>query len=394
MPSEELLVDLHRSIHEVDESYWDSLNSDQDLFHTHRFIQSIEEAEVEDSEFWYLLFYRNDELIATAVLSAFTVSLDIFVGGLLEKLIVGFRRWFPQFLKIKVLFSGLPISLGQHNLVIQENSNFDEIFRLLVREMSDICQSQDIRFMCAKEFLESYIEVMDKIEDHGFFRANSIPYVSMNIRWKSFDSYLSALRHNYRRPIKLTLKKRGQSQPEIEPLSFPHNDSKYARLIVGGAEVCSPEVFFDLYLQVMDRAQVKLETLNQPFFENLYDKMSKDIKVLAMVKNEQVLGAAILMVSEKTMTFLFVGLDYAKRDEYEIYFNLVYGILQLAIQLDCTQLKLGQTSYWVKQRIGGICIPEYIYFKANSWFIHSSFKALRSVIFPELNLIKPRVFRE
>jgi predicted N-acyltransferase len=145
---------------------------------------------------------------------------------------------------------------------------------------------------------------------------------------------------------------------------------------------------------VMERAEVKLETLNQPFFENLYANMKDDIKVLAMVKSKEVLGAAILTISEKTMTFLLVGLDYSRRDQYEVYFNLVYGIISLAIERGSTRLDLGQTSYWLKQRIGGVCIPEYVYIKANRWYAHYGLKTLRSVIFPEMTLLNPRAFRE
>jgi predicted N-acyltransferase len=232
---------------------------------------------------------------------------------------------------------------------------------------------------------------MDGLTEHGFFRGHSIPYVSMDIRWPSFESYLSALRHNYRRPIKLTLKRRGQSRPEIvmDPSSF--FPAEMPKLIVDGKQACSPQAFFELYLQVMDRAKVKLETLNRAFFEHLYANM--DVRVLAMIKGEQILGAAILIVDGTTMTFLLVGLDYTKRDEYEIYFNLVYGIISLAIEWGCTKLNLGQTSYWLKQRIGGVCIPEYLYFKANHHLVHSCLRTLRSVIFPETALPVPRVFR-
>jgi predicted N-acyltransferase len=390
--STQLRVVPYRSIHEVEETLWNSINSDQDVFHNHSFIRTVEDAGVENSQFWYLLFFCGDELVATGALSAFTVSLDLFVGGGAANFIQSLRRWWPRLMKIKVLFCGLPISLGQHNLVIRDRSQANGVLALLVKEMSEICQTQDIRYMCVKELQEGHIETIKGIEKHGFFLANSIPYVYMKMSWPNFESYLATLRHGYRRPIKLALKKLGQTRPEIVSLDRTSREPNHPKLVLG-ADVCSPEKFYELYLQVMDRAEVKLETLNQAFFDNLYTNMKEDWDLLALVKGEEVLGAALLSTSNKIMTFVLVGLDYAKRDEYDVYFNLVYGIIDLAIQRGCRELNLGQTSYWLKQRIGGICIPEYLYFKARSRPVHFCISSLRMVLFPAVKLPRPRVFR-
>jgi len=378
----------------VDEQLWDSINSDQDVFHNHRFIRSVEDARVENSQFWYLLFFRGDALAATAALSAFTVSLDVLTGGLAAGWTRRLRRWWPRFLKIEVLFCGLPVSLGQHDLVIRDRAQSKEVLALLVREMSEICRAQSIGYMCVKEFREDYVEVIRSIEEHGFFLAKSAPYARMKMRWPSFDAYLASLRHGYRRHIKLALKKLGQVRPEIASADSASRNHDHLGLILGRSEACSPDKFFELYLQLMDRAKVKLETLNQSFFRNLYANMQENWDVLALVKGEEVLGAAILTTANKTMTFVQVGLDYAMRDDYDVYFNLVYGIVHLAIQRGCQELNLGQTTYWVKQRIGGVCDPEYFFFKANHRLIHFGIRSLRSLLFPETKLQNLQVFRE
>ena len=71
----------------------------------------------------------------------------------------------------------------------------------------------------------------------------------------------------------------------------------------------------------------------------------------------------------------------------------MYGIVCLATRQGCRQLNLGQTSYWLKQRIGGVCIPEYFYFRADQWLIHFCIRSLRTQIFPETKLQKPQAFR-
>lgn len=382
------------SINDVEETAWDSINGSRDVFHSHRFIRSVEAARVEESEFWYLLFFSGEELVATAVLSAFTVSLDLFVGGGTAKVIQRMRRWLPDFMKIRILMCGLPVSLGQRNLVIRDRRRMLEVDAVLVKEMSDICREHRIGYMCVKEFRESEVEFVRGLEAHGFFVANSIPYVSMKICWDSFEEYLARLRHGYRRPIKLALKKLRQTRLEIFRRDSVSENSDQPRLVLGGREVCPPEKFFELYMQVMERAAVKLETLNLSFFRNLYANMRGDWDVLALCKGNEVLGAALLTTADRAMIFALVGLDYSKRDKYDSYFNLVYGIIQLAIQRQYRELNLGQTSYWLKQRIGGVCESEYFYLKANHRLTHFCLRNMRALLFPKTKLQKLHVFRE
>ncbi len=418
-----------RSIHEVEEALWDSINAGQDLFHTHRFIRAVEDARVENSRFRYLLFYQREELVGTAALSAFVVSLDLFVAGILQKLIGSIRRVFPGFLKIEVLFCGLPISIGKHSLAISDLSRSGEILDLLVREMLEIGSVENIRFMCAKEFWENELLMVERLARYKFFCAWSIPYVRMKIRWPDFQSYLAAMRHSYRRQICRSLKKLGQSEPilyrlriadcglwndqslnsesyerngtlEFFPLTSMQTDatagvnSEKPVLMLASPKICSPKQFYDLYLEVMSRAKIKLEMLNEAFFENFYKNMSNEFELLAMMKGSEILCVALLTIQDKTMTFLLTGIDYSKRDEHDAYCNLLYGIVARAMQRGCDRLDLGQTSYWLKQRLGGECIPQFFYLRAESKLIHFFLKALRPVIFPEIKTPTPRVFRE
>lgn len=365
------------SIHDIDESLWNSIISKAQFFHDYRFVQAVEEAKIEESRCWYLLFYDGERLVGSAALSAFKVSLDLFLGRTAQKIIRRLRRWFPNLFRIDILFCGLPISIGKHNLVIGDSSYTEEILNSLAGEMEALSRDHGITYMCVKEFCRDHIRDMDGLTAHGFFRAPSLPYVSMAIRWSNFAEYLAALRYTYRRQIKNNLKKMCAGPG----------------LILGSAAICPANRFYELYLQVMAQAGVQLEILNSAFFEHLFIKMPDQFEILTFQQGGEVLGAALLYSHEKTMTFLLVGINYLRRDEFAVYFNLIYGILKLAMERDCKQLDLGQTSYYIKQRIGGECIPTYFYMRSRSRFIHACLKSFRRLLFPELAVSTHHVFR-
>lgn len=359
------------SIHEIPASLWDGLIAEEHPYHAHRLIRAVEDARVEQSRFWFLLFYDGDRPVASAVLSAFTVSLDLFLGSALQKLAAIVRRRFPRFLRIDVLFCGLPASFGQSNVLIA-----DGVLEPLVCEMENIARETGLRFLCVKEFKTHELPRLGELERLGFFRGYSIPYMSMDIRWRSFDEYLATLRHGYRRHIRRSMAKLGS-----------------ARIVRGGADVVSPRRFFELYSNVMARSETKLEMLNEAFFERLWIELGADLQIIAAVDGGEVLGAALLVKSGTTLNFMLVGLPAARQTPNDIYFNLLYAIVDQAIRQRCDRLNLGQTAYWGKQQIGGEAEEEFLFFKAESPWLHALLHALRRILFPHLRLQSARVFK-
>ena len=358
------------SIHEIPESVWDSLWDEDHPYHAHRLIRAVEDARVEDSRFWALLFHDGDRPAGSAMLSAFTVSLDLFLGERMQQFAAVVRRWLPRFLRVDVLVCGLPASFGQCNLAVSEDAQL----ALLVREMEAVARESGLRYLCVKEFKAHELPRVAALEQHGFFRGSSIPYMSMEIRWRSFDEYLASLRHSYRRHILRSL-------------------AKKPAILHGGTEILSAARFHQLYENVMERAETRLETLNEAFFERLWVELGGELQILVAVDREEVLGAALLVKSGTTMNFMLVGLPPAPRTPQDVYFNLLYAIVDQAIRQGCRRLNLGQTAYWGKQQIGGEPEETFLFFKAANPLMHALLRGMRGVLFPRLRLSSPRVFK-
>lgn len=381
------------SIHAIPETLWDGLLDGGHPYHSHRLIRTVEDARVEDSRFWYLLFEDDDRPVAMAALSAFTVSLDLFLGKAFQRIAGLVRRRFPRFLRIDVLFCGLPASFGQSNLFLASGMDPRPVLALLVEEMETLSREHGLRFLCVKEFKESELPQVRDLERLGFFRGNSIPYVSMEICWQSFEGYLASLRHPYRRHIRRSLAKMGMDRPQIHPFSPEGLADPHPRLVLGGPEILSPGRFFQLYLHVMARTDTQLEILNEAFFERLWAELGPDLRILAAVGQGEVLAAALLLETGDTLNFMLVGLPKAPETPWDLYFNLLYAILDQAIRQGCQRLNLGQTAYWGKQQIGGLPEEEFLFFKAANPRLHAVLRTLRGILFPRMRLQSPRVFK-
>jgi hypothetical protein len=54
-----------------------------------------------------------------------------------------------------------------------------------------------------------------------------------------------------------------------------------------------------------------------------------------------------------------MGLDYERNVELDLYFNLMYGLLDRALQKSVAKIQIGQTAGAFKTRLG--CHPEPLY---------------------------------
>jgi len=147
-----------------------------------------------------------------------------------------------------------------------------------------------------------------------------------------------------------------------------------------------------MYLSVMDRSKVILEVLNREFFKQIMHTMEKETKTISLKLGDKILGSAMLAKDHESLVFLLVGLDYAERDTYDVYFNLIYAILSFAIRNKVKRLDLGQTSYYIKQRIGGKCIPMFFYIKSRKRMINWLLRRFQTALFPVTKLNKHKVF--
>src|SRR4030095_12330125 len=264
-----LSVRQYKSIHEIDPDYWDSILDEKDVFHRHGFIKIVEDSRIENASFHYLLIYDNDQVVASTVLSAFNISLDLFISK--NKFVTGLKKIFPNFFTIRILVCGLPASFGQLNIKLKDKKYADEVSGLIAGNMKSISKKMSISLMTVKEFRPGDIQLFHALEREGFFPAHSIPYMNLKINWKTFSEYLSALKHNYRRRILLSLKKINHTEPAIVPAADYDPESKHPALVLSppGDEHFVNE-FHRKYLEVMKRTPTKLETLNREFFSNLF----------------------------------------------------------------------------------------------------------------------------
>ncbi|WP_242156296.1 hypothetical protein [Aestuariivivens sediminis] len=158
----------------------------------------------------------------------------------------------------------------------------------------------------------------------------SLPSMIFQIEHDSWEGYMQALRHPYRRRILKALDK--------------------TATVTGRREPCGAftERHYELYLEVVKRSKTKLEILSMAFFKTLPEPFNLN----SFYDNEKLLYWNITLEENKTLYFLFGGLDYKARDTYDSYTNNLIEIIKEGIHRECHVINLGQTAEISKARFG------------------------------------------
>lgn len=158
--------------------------------------------------------------------------------------------------------------------------------------------------------------------------------------FSSLEDYLRSLRSPYRRRLNIARKKAETLLwRELAPEDFS-------------------ESLYDLYRQVVDRTDYPLERLSLSFFQRFPARVH--------VLYEQHVPVAFIqtLTQGDTLSFLFGGMDYQKRDQYDMLFQ----ILRLGIDARIAAIDYGQTAERSKMRVGCALHPKYM-----AVFCHVSF---------------------
>lgn len=326
----------------------------------------------------YLLVYRGADLAAVAFLYTLLTDTVKSAPDFVQRMVARVRERAPGFLWRAMRVCGSPISNCCHGVCFAPTLTQDErrqAMRAIGRQiLRDAHSNQSVYF---REFTAADVaDFASELEGLGYFRTDPWANTVIDIRWKTFDEYLAALRKRYRKRVRDDFK-------TSAALDFVLLDS-FADLAPTAVR---------LYENVLGHADFNLETLTPEFFAAVSEFEPAKLLVARHRDTGEVLGVNLLLFGETHMQNLFIGFDYERNQEFNLYFSLAEHSLRLAIERGCTAAYFGQDSYEFKSRLGAKPLPLAGFMKHPVWPIHWLLRASRHHIFPPCDVPTHDVFQ-
>lgn len=190
----------------------------------------------------------------------------------------------------------------------------------------------------------------------GFVQAKGLPVAILTLRENFWDALSSARRRNIRRKRK-----------KASALRFE---------ILKGLPDPYPQLIHELYIKVHARSKIQFERLDLHYFVSTAPISQYVLAYLG----EKVVGFVQTLQKDKRMVAQYIGIDDAYNRAHGIYFALAIRVVDLAIELECEQVELGETHYEFKKALGCSLQETSVFFRHRHPWVHR-LMALFSFVF-------------
>jgi len=366
-------------IDQISPHMWDALLDHEDLQASHRFVRVCQRSGVEDAKYRHILLSRGGRTVGTATLVSLHVRLELLAGPGLRRPVTVARELFPGVLRLPVILGGLPVSFGQSCLRVASGEDPSPVLARFTAEAERFAHSTGASAICFKEMSASETQVADGLCDLGYFRVPSLPSCHLELPFDDMKDFSDAMRSGYRRQLRQT-----QREQEENHLTIRRVDNWE------GLE----DTLFELYEQVMDRAEYQMERLNRAFFRELRLAFGDQVRVVTVEREGvDVLAYALMLHAKQRSTFLIAGIRYRAQGALAAYRTVVTETVADALRHGAPALEMGQTSYGIKTRLGAQPTARYLYIRHRSPLLHRLLRTSRGMLFPARVIPPRRVFR-
>jgi len=180
----------------------------------------------------------------------------------------------------------------------------------------------------------------------GFVQAKGLPVAVLTMRENFWQSMSSARRRNIKRKRK-----------KASALRFE---------VLRGLPDPYPQLVHDLYIKVHDRSKIQFERLDLNYFVSTAPISQYVLAYLG----EELVGFVQTFEKDKRMVAQYIGIDDAFNRAHGIYFALAIRVVDLAIELGCAEIELGETHYEFKRALGCSLEETSVYFRHRNPWMH------------------------
>jgi predicted N-acyltransferase len=353
---------------------WDQIvrSSRSGVLMSHGFVAAVEEAFGEQARFAHAVVHDNGRAVACASLCAFPIDLNLLAEGFARRITEILSRQAPSLMRRKVVFCGLPISVGAKHLAIAPDARYEHVLRTIHAAAVALGRREHANYIVFKEFPAEDCPQMDCLQQLGYRRFSSLAMNTFSRRFADMDSYIKSLRSRYRQCVRKSLEKARGANLRYERLTD-------TSAILGLYDAA----LHRLYEAVALSSEHRLELLPLSFFHGLARRLPGLVGLTLVRAGERIAGFNWNLFDQGVYHFLFAGLDYSLNPSLDLYFNLMYAEMDYAFRAGAETVVLGQTADDFKLRLGCTQEPRFFYVAALSPVASLILKAAGNLVLPE-----------
>ena len=344
---------------------WTSTFTDQRK--DYRYYEILDDTLRDNFQYRYFTIIDSNDQVR-AVQPFFLVDQDV-LEGLCPKhhWISWVRRFCPRFLKVRTLMVGC--SAGEAHIADTETLPVDIVAETLSNGIIKQARSLNAKLIVLKEFPSRYRELLHCFLQCGFARAPSMPMTMLDIRYDSFDAYMTkALKSSSRKKLR-------------KNLAATAGVSDIRMSVTEDAAGFVDEIY-PLYLQVFERSRMQFERLTKDFFRQIGQRMNDKVRFFAWRRGNMVVAFSLCMVHGDSLYAEYVGFDYAVALDLHLYHYVVRDMINWGISKGYKWFRSSGLNYDPKLHMRHRLDPIDLYVRHTSVLANAVFRLVLPLIVP------------
>ena len=344
----------------TDSSAWQALLPlSLETYHYHL---AFAQASIEGFKTGYVTILAAQKIVFIAPVFVMDYALDTTVQGKLKVYTTKLRDLFPKQMTLRLLCVGSAVTdFAQLGF---DNSLNAEIIQILNQKLEEIATIENASVIAFKDITKADLtQLKMPLQNLGYSVVDNMPVAKNNINFNSLDEYLASVSYSRRKSLRRKMKKLSQLRIEEHNGMPPQLDE-----------------IVQLYLNCYEKSELKFEKLTRDFFENLAKLMPNNCRFVLYYFDNKLIGFNCLLHGNDVLMDKYIGLDYAKSLEVNLYsLSWLYNI-NMCIREGFHTFQSGQAAYETKLSLGANLEQTYVVFKHRNRMIRPFLKLLSRLL--------------
>lgn len=347
----------------LDPLQWDLIVKDQSLFFQRNYLTMLEGFGPENIEYKYVIIFEGNSPVAAMALQIVSVIGTQIPKGknheeiveksprtILKNMLQPVKVKILSEIKERILVCGNLLSYGFHAIAFAPNVDRAKIWPAISEALQKVRLAEKIigntDFTLIKDITPDQLTASKVLSKLSFRQLETEPNMILKLssEWKSHDNYLASLSSKYRSAYKQKIQK---------PIEDAGCTVEHLADITSNAER-----IHELYLEVHEKAGLRLFTLPSFYFAALAEILGEGFICSVIKRENKILGFVITIKDGDTAFGYHIGYDKKEAENLPLYLRLLHATIGDSCSLGCQQLSLGRTALEPKAGLG--CKPEAI----------------------------------
>lgn len=346
---------------------WDLVAPKDNLFLQSAYLETLENFPPEKMSFKYVIFYKNNQPVGLAYNQIFKLNVEDSLQQNTDEtvqqsncIITAFsnaiKKWFIKRAEFNLLICGNLLLTGEYGVHFTSDLSQAQI-AMLLQDSLDILQTildkeqTKVSVHLLKDYhVDNSQELKQQLQKETYHPFLMQPSMGMNIRpnWNTFEDYLGDMSSKYRVRARRARKK-GAAIIKKE-LTLEEIEAYQERI-------------HELYKIIADGAGFNAFLLHPQYFTELKRSLGERYKLTAYFIEDQLVAFYTAIFNYEEMDAHFLGVDGQYNREHQVYLNILYDLVNRAIESKSKNIDFARTALEIKSSVGAIPQDMLCFFK-------------------------------